>query len=88
MAETPPQQPHDDGSRGSHLGPELFLAYFALYAGFIYLAAFRPELMASRPFGGANLAVWYGMVLFASPLLLATIYLLRNRRNRRKQGDQ
>jgi uncharacterized membrane protein (DUF485 family) len=69
-------------SRGSRLGAELFLVYFALYAGFICIAAFKPELMASRPFGGANLAVWYGMALIVSPLALAVVYLLANRRGK------
>jgi uncharacterized membrane protein (DUF485 family) len=67
--------------RGSRLGAELFLVYLALYAGFVYLAAFKPELMASQPFGGANLAVWYGMTLIVSPLVLAVVYLLANRRS-------
>ena len=75
------QPPHDDGARGSRLAAELFLAYLALYAGFVYLAAFRPELMAWRPLGGVDLAVWYGMALIISPLLLAVIYLFANRRD-------
>ena len=52
------------------------LLYLALYAGFACLAAFHPEQMAKRPFGGVNVAIWYGMTLIVSPLLLATIYLL------------
>jgi uncharacterized membrane protein (DUF485 family) len=66
--------------RDRRAGLVLFLVYLVLYAGFVGLAAFAPATMASRPFGGVNLAVWYGMVLIVSPLALAAIYLLICRR--------
>lgn len=66
--------------RSARLGMVLFLIYLALYGGFMYLAAFRPGSMGWRPFGGVNLAIWYGMLLIVSPLALAAIYLAAGRK--------
>ena len=38
-----------------------FFLYSAVYLGFMALAAFRQDLMATTVFGGINLAVAYGM---------------------------
>ena len=54
----------------------LFLVYLALYAGFMALSAFFPRAMASTPFGGINLAIWYGMALIVAALALALLYMV------------
>jgi uncharacterized membrane protein (DUF485 family) len=82
------QPPHDAGhhddhpiviSRNQRNGLILFFIYLALYAGFMLLAAFNPQAMASRPFGGVNLAVLYGMGLIVTALVLAAIYMYQSR---------
>ncbi|MBA3708277.1 MAG: DUF485 domain-containing protein [Planctomycetes bacterium] len=73
----------DDVSRASRYGLILFFVYLALYAGFMGISAFKPQLMAIRPFGGVNLAIWYGMVLIVAPLLLSAVYLVLCRRRDR-----
>ena len=60
-------------SRRPLLAPILFVIYFALYGGFVVLAAFSPATM-DRPIGGINLAVWYGFVLIIAAVVLALIY--------------
>jgi uncharacterized membrane protein (DUF485 family) len=80
----PPHHRHHDDhpttiSRNQRNGLILFFIYLALYAGFMLLSAFNPQAMASRPFGGANLAVLYGLGLILSALLLAAIYMYLSR---------
>jgi uncharacterized membrane protein (DUF485 family) len=53
----------------------LFAVYVAFYAGFMYLSAFQPEVMAMRPFGGLNLALIFGMFLILLALVLALVYM-------------
>jgi len=83
MQQPPPDPHHDDHptviSRNQRNGLILFSLYLALYAGFMLLSAFNPQAMASRPFGGANLAVLYGLALIVSALLLAAIYMYLSR---------
>lgn len=67
---TPVQLP-----KASRLGIWLFLAYLAIYAGFVWLAAFSGPTLAKRPFGGVNLAIVYGFVLIIVPLVLALAYI-------------
>jgi uncharacterized membrane protein (DUF485 family) len=57
----------------------LFALYFACYLGFMLLTAFRFDLMAWTPFGGVNLAVFYGLTLIAAALVLALFYMWRSR---------
>jgi hypothetical protein len=64
-----------DIRRGARRGLVLFALYTALYAGFVALAIALPAKLASRPVGGVNLAVWYGMALIVAPLLLSVVYL-------------
>ncbi len=66
----------DPQVRDARRGLVLFACYLALYAGFVVVAVAAPAAMAWRPFGGANLAVWYGMTLIVAPLVLAAIYLV------------
>lgn len=71
---SPPQHP-PERPKASPLGIWLFLAYLAVYAGFVWIAAFSGTKLASRPFGGVNLAIVYGFLLIVAPLILALAYL-------------
>ncbi len=62
-------------SRNSRYGLILFTVYCVFYAGFVLLSAFAPEQMSAQPFGGANLAILYGMGLIVGALVLAAIYM-------------
>ena len=63
------------GSAANRIGLALFWVYVLLYAGFMGLVLFRPDLLSLRPFGGVNLAIAYGMGLIAGAFLLAIIYM-------------
>ena len=63
------------GSASSRIGLTLFWIYVLLYAGFMALVLFRPDLLSLRPFGGVNLAIAYGMGLIAGAFLLAIVYM-------------
>jgi uncharacterized membrane protein (DUF485 family) len=76
---------HDDHhpetvSRNARVGLALFAVYLFLYGGFMALNAFFPHKMASAPFGGVNLAVWYGMLLIVGAFVLALLYMFLVRR--------
>jgi uncharacterized membrane protein (DUF485 family) len=83
MQQPTPDPHHDDHpaviSRNQRNGLVLFFAYLALYATFMLISAFKPDLMASRPFGGVNLAVLYGLGLIVAALVLAAIYMYLSR---------
>jgi uncharacterized membrane protein (DUF485 family) len=67
----------DRGRTGSHRADlPLFLIYLALYAGFMALTAFAPDMLAMRVIGGVNLAVAYGMGLILAAMLLAGIAVM------------
>jgi uncharacterized membrane protein (DUF485 family) len=63
-------------SPNSRLGLLLFLVYLVFYLGFMGIAAFAYERFASRPFGGVNLAILYGVGLIVVALVLALIYMM------------
>ena len=63
------------GSASSRIGLTLFWIYVLLYAGFMVLVLFRPDLLSLRTFGGVNLAIAYGMGLIAGAFLLAIVYM-------------
>lgn len=71
-----------DAARNARYGLALFGVYFVVYAGFVGLNAFSPDVMATR-IGGVNLAVVYGMGLIVAALVLALVYcwLCRGRRD-------
>ncbi len=71
-------------SKNARTGMILFAVYVVLYAGFMILAVFWPQLMGSTPFGGVNLAIKYGMGLILAALILAMVYLFLTRRNANK----
>jgi uncharacterized membrane protein (DUF485 family) len=52
----------------------LFGLYLACYLAYTILTAFNRPLMASAPFGGANLAVLSGFGLIGAALALALLY--------------
>ena len=83
MQHAPQQQPPQSQQpmprpglpKASPLGIWLFLAYLAVYAGFVWISAFSGTRLAARPFGGVNLAIIYGFILIVVPLILALAYL-------------
>jgi uncharacterized membrane protein (DUF485 family) len=56
------------------LGRKLFVAYLALYVGYMWLVAFRPDLMAKLPWGGVNTAILYGFGLIVAALVTSLVY--------------
>ena len=89
-----PNRPHDDHhpetvSRNARVGLWLFAVYLLLYGGFMALNAFFPQRMAAAPFGGANLAVLYGLLLIVAAFVLAMVYvfLVRNRADESTGGQ-
>uniref|UniRef100_A0A7C2JYI2 DUF485 domain-containing protein n=1 Tax=Schlesneria paludicola TaxID=360056 RepID=A0A7C2JYI2_9PLAN len=71
-----PQEVEDPAMtrRNARNGLWLFAVYLAIYGGFVGLNAFRPEVM-TRDLAGINLAVWYGLGLIVSALVLALVYM-------------
>ena len=74
-------RPRDDdhpeiSARNARYGLWLFGVYVALYAGFMGLSAFEPQLMSKTPFGGVNLAIMYGFGLIVAALVLALVYMV------------
>jgi uncharacterized membrane protein (DUF485 family) len=61
-------------NRNTRLGLTLFVVYLMFYGGFVGLAAFSPETMARTPWAGINLAIWYGVALIVTAILLALVY--------------
>jgi uncharacterized membrane protein (DUF485 family) len=65
----------------------LFGLYLAAYLAFMILTAFDRPLMASTPFGGANLAILSGFGLIGAALALALLYWWLARDPRAAVGD-
>ena len=62
----------------ARLGICLFLLYWVIYSGFVFLSAFSPDEMG-KPlslFGGLNVAIVYGMGLILAALVLAAVYIV------------
>ena len=81
QSESHPHPPHHDDhphtiARNARNGLILFAVYVLFYLGFMLLSALRPDLMASRPFGGVNLAILYGFGLIVAALVLALVYMV------------
>ena len=76
---------HEDARpSGTHRADlALFVVYCVLYAVFMALVAFAPDLLATRVFGGVNLAVAYGMGLIVAAVVLAAISTYLHRRRAR-----
>jgi uncharacterized membrane protein (DUF485 family) len=65
---------HPTRRAGGALRYWLFGLYLAAYVAFTILTAFDRQLMASAPFGGANLAVLAGFGLIGAAIALALLY--------------
>lgn len=80
MSEPDTTPAHEEGehhvSRNARNGLVLFAIYFALYAGFIYLATFHAGLLAAPAPGGANWAIAYGIGLILAAFALAAVYMV------------
>jgi uncharacterized membrane protein (DUF485 family) len=61
-------------TRNTRIGLSLFAVYLLLYAGFVFLAAFSPDVMELTPLAGVNLAIWYGFGLIIAAIALALVY--------------
>jgi uncharacterized membrane protein (DUF485 family) len=70
---------HPSRRAGGALRFWLFGLYLACYAAFTILTAFDRPLMASAPFGGANLAVLSGFGLIGAAVVLAVLYVWLSR---------
>jgi uncharacterized membrane protein (DUF485 family) len=74
LHETVPEDKKDcAASIKSKLGLWMFLVYTIIYAGFIVIAAFAPEVMGTNV-GKINLAIFYGLFLIIFAIVLAFIY--------------
>src|SRR5262245_8891012 len=62
------------GRAGGALRFWLFGLYLVTYLAFVLLTAFRRDVMASSPFGGANVAVLFGFGLILGAIVLALLY--------------
>lgn len=80
-----PRREHEHGgSNGTHRADlALFAVYCVLYAGFMVLVAFAPDVLATRVLGGVNLAVAYGMGLILAAVVLAAVSTYLHRRKAR-----
>lgn len=56
------------------LGLRLFAVYSFFYAGFVLVNAFAAPLNEWIPFGGLNLAIWWGFALIVGAFVLSLIY--------------
>ena len=63
-------------SYNARVGLILFFVYLIFYAAFVYLSAFRGDLMAQPALAGVNLAVVYGFALILGAFLLALVYMI------------
>jgi uncharacterized membrane protein (DUF485 family) len=61
-------------AHNARLGFILFVIYSVIYAGFVLLNAFAPEIMETKPVAGLNLAILYGFSLIVFALVLSLVY--------------
>jgi uncharacterized membrane protein (DUF485 family) len=64
---------HASGYKAS-LGVYMFIMYAIVYAGFVAIPLFKPELMDKKIMLGMNLAPVYGFGLIVLALVMALIY--------------
>jgi uncharacterized membrane protein (DUF485 family) len=70
---------HPTRRAGGALRFWLFGLYLACYVAFMILTAFRRDVMAWAPFGGANVAVLSGFALIGAAIAFAVLYLWLSR---------
>jgi len=77
-----PAPPHPPRHRSQNawdynarVGLVLFALYLVLYGGFIYLSAFKREVMSRPSVGGMNFAIVYGFALIIAAFVLAAVYM-------------
>jgi uncharacterized membrane protein (DUF485 family) len=58
----------------TRLGVILFFVYLVVYAGFVLIGIFYPELMGAKVPGGLNLAFVYGMGLIVLAIIMGLVY--------------
>jgi uncharacterized membrane protein (DUF485 family) len=61
-------------TRNARIGLILFSVYLILYCGFVFLNAFAPDIMETKPIAGLNLAILYGFGLIVSAVLMSLFY--------------
>lgn len=72
----PTSRPPGAWAYNARIGLILFALYCVGYGGFIFLSAFRREVMAQPSLGGVNLATIYGFALILGAFVLAVVYML------------
>jgi hypothetical protein len=63
-------------TRNSRLGLFLFTIYFAIYAAYVILNSFYPDVIEQVAWTGLNVAVIYGLGLILGAFLFALLYAL------------
>jgi uncharacterized membrane protein (DUF485 family) len=74
-------------ARNARIGLWLFALYVALYAGFMWLCAFRAKLTGEPMLGGLNVAVVYGFGLILGAFVLAIVYMWLCGRHEQRDAD-
>jgi uncharacterized membrane protein (DUF485 family) len=75
MSQDPASMPTRAAVYNARLGLVLFFLYLAVYATFVYLSAFHPQLMAEPALAGVNVAIVYGFGLIVGAFVLAILYM-------------
>ena len=60
----------------SNLGLVLFFVYLAVYAGFVFIGLYDPDLMGKKVIGDQNLAIAYGFGLIVLAIVMGFVYNL------------
>jgi uncharacterized membrane protein (DUF485 family) len=70
------QEPDDPrtAARNARYGLVLFAIYTLVYAAFVLINAFRPDMMEHSAWAGINIAVFSGLGLIVGAFLLSLIY--------------
>lgn len=60
--------------RKTKLGVILFIVYLLIYAGFVFIGLYDPQMMGKELIGGQNVAIIYGMGLIVLAAVMGIIY--------------
>ena len=58
----------------TRLGVILFIVYFVVYFGFVFIGTLYPKVLGMEAIGGLNLAIVYGMGLIILAAVMGLIY--------------